>query len=69
MDKHGVCSFSHAVATGLVVSGVEVVRIRSTWLWVMSCWATCAALVGLDWLSCTLMLILYVFLPILIPLL
>ena len=39
----------------------------STWFCWISCSATCPALVGLDWLSWVTMLILYVFLPILIP--
>ena len=54
--------FSHWAATGLVVSGVDVVRIRSTLFWSASSWATWPARVGLDWLSVTVILILY-FLP------
>ena len=57
VDRHGVPAFWQAAATGFVVSGVDVVRIRSAWP-VISCCATCAALVGLDWLSWTLILIL-----------
>src|SRR6266853_2808404 len=37
---------------------IEVKRIRSAWFCWISCWATCPALVGLDWLSWTMMLIL-----------
>ena len=57
VDRHGVPAFWQAAATGFVVSGVDVVRIRSAWP-VMSCCATWAALVGFDWLSWTFMLIL-----------
>src|SRR5215469_671297 len=57
VDRHGVPAFWQAAATGFVVSGVDVVRIRSAWF-EMSCCATCAARVGLDWLSWTLTLIL-----------
>ncbi len=56
VDRQGARNFSHAAATGFVVSGVEVVSTMSTWSDSMSCWATWAAVVGLDWLSWTLML-------------
>ena len=47
----GVPSFSATVATGLTVSGVEEVRIRST-LSVRIAWlASWPALVGSDWVS------------------
>ena len=59
--------FSHWAATGLVVSGVEVVRIMSTLFCRISCWATWPARVGLDWLSVTTMLTLYVLPPTLKP--
>ena len=56
VDRQGVPSFSDAPATGLVVSGVEVVRIMSTLLCRIRCRATADARFGSDWLSCTTML-------------
>ncbi len=56
VDRHGVPSFSQAAATGLVVSGVEVVRIMSTLFCRISCLATAEARFGSDWLSWTTML-------------
>ena len=56
VDRHGVPCFSHCAATGLVVSGVDVVRMRSTLFCRASCEATWPARVGLDWLSATMML-------------
>src|SRR6266571_2991443 len=49
VDRHGVPSFSHAPATGLVVSGVEVVRIMSTLFCRIICRATAEARVGFVW--------------------
>ena len=51
VDRQGVPSFSQATATGLVVSGVEVVRIMSTLSCRISCRATTEARLGSDWLS------------------
>src|SRR4051812_44206851 len=53
VDRQGVLFCSAIVATGLVVSGVDVVRIRSTLLELMSSWATWPARFGSDWLSFT----------------
>jgi hypothetical protein len=58
VDRQGVPSFSAAAATGLVVSGVEVVRIMSTLFCRISWRATVDARFGSDWLSCTTILIL-----------
>src|ERR1700735_817627 len=56
VDRHGMPIFSQTTATGLVVSGVDVVSIMSTLLDWISCSATCPARVELDWLSWTTML-------------
>ena len=51
VEMHGTPAASHASETGLTVSGVEVVSMRSTLsLWIRS-FATCAARAGSDWLS------------------
>ena len=55
VDTQGTCWASHTVATGLVVSGVDVVRIMSTLFCRMSSRATCDARLGSDWLSFTRM--------------
>jgi hypothetical protein len=49
--RHGVWNCWAAVDTGWVVSGVDVVRIRSTLFDWISCWASWAARSGLDWVS------------------
>ncbi len=46
----------------MTVSGADVVSMMSTLFWVISCWATWAARVSLDWLSAVKISILY-FLP------
>src|SRR6202011_6164455 len=48
VETHGMPFASHASATGLVVSGVEEVRIRSALLVKISSRATCEARSGLD---------------------
>ena len=53
VDTHGTPCASHTPDTGLVVSGVEVVRMMSTWLFRMSWRATWEARFGSDWLSAT----------------
>src|SRR5262249_31878565 len=52
-DTHGTPWLSQTVATGLVVSGVELVTIRSAWFCRMSSRATCDARFGSDWVSLT----------------
>src|SRR5215475_13662650 len=51
VDTHGTPCDCATAATGFVVSGVEVVRIMSTWLFSTSSRATCEARFGSDWLS------------------
>src|SRR5262245_58559208 len=51
VEMHGTPAASQASETGLVVSGVDVVSIRSTASPVISSLATCALRCGLDWLS------------------
>jgi len=53
VDRQGVRSFWQVTATGLVVSGADVVTIMSALPCVISLLATCAALAGLDLLSAT----------------
>src|SRR5262245_5181604 len=53
VEMHGTSSISHWVETGLVVSGVEATSIRSTLSCTIKSLATCAARLGLDWLSLT----------------
>src|SRR5512140_1604041 len=55
VDRHGTPCASHVCATGFVVSGVDVVRTMSAPP-STSCWATCAAWFGSDWLSLTVKL-------------
>src|SRR5947208_7334953 len=62
VDTQGTCWASHTVATGLVVSGGDVVRIMSTLFCRMSSRATCDGRLGFGGLSftrrCTLMVVL-----------
>ena len=51
VPRHGTWALSHWSDTGLTVSGADVVSMMSTLFWVISCWATWAARVSLDWLS------------------
>src|SRR5262245_23944202 len=51
VDTHGTPCASHTVATGLVVSGVELVTIRSAWSDRISSRATCDARFGSDCVS------------------
>src|SRR6266702_5146758 len=67
VDRQGMPCAWHTPATGLVVSGVEVVRIMSTWFCRMSWRATCEARFGSDWLSATTMSTVYFFPPTLNP--
>src|ERR1700730_1420369 len=51
VETHGTPAASQASETGLTVSGVEVVSMRSTfWPWIRSL-ATWALVAGVDWLS------------------
>ena len=63
VDRHGTPCVSHTVATGFVVSGVELVTIRSAWSCRISSRATSDARFGSDWVSFTTMSTLYVLLP------
>src|SRR5487761_2419364 len=67
VDRHGTPAPSHTALTGMVVSGAELVTTRSTPLAWISCVVTCAATVGLDWLSLTMIWNLYLVPPIFIP--
>src|SRR5436190_18831753 len=51
VDTQGTPCASQAIATLLVVSGVEVVRIMSAWSCRIRLRATWEARLGLDWLS------------------
>ena len=51
--RTGTPGVSHTVATGLVVSGVELVTTMSAWSWRISSRATWDARLGSDWLSLT----------------
>src|SRR5487761_717459 len=62
VPTHGTPAASHASATGLTTSGVDVASMRSTLLLWISVFATCAAVAGLDWLSLLTMFTAY-FLP------
>ena len=53
VERHGTPCASQIWATGLVVSGVEVVTIRSAPSWRISSWATCDARPGSDCVSLT----------------
>ena len=53
VEMFGICSISHWVETGFVVSGVEATSIRSTSSSTISSFATSAARFGFDWLSFT----------------
>src|SRR5947207_5945643 len=55
VDTQGMPFDSQISATGFVVSGVEVVTMRSAWLCRTSSRATCDARFGSDWLSLTTM--------------
>ena len=55
VETQGTPDVSHTVATGLVVSGVELVTTMSAWSDVTSSWATWDARLGSDWLSFTRM--------------
>ena len=48
VEMHGTPAASHASETGLTVSGVEVVSIRSTLELLIRSLATCAERCGLD---------------------
>ena len=63
VDRHGTPCASQIWATGLVVSGVEVVTTRSALSWRMSSWATCEARFGSDWESLTTISTSYVLPP------
>src|SRR5256885_17084277 len=56
VETHGIPFDSQALATGLVVSGVEEVRIKSALLLRINSRATCEARSGFDWVSLTTML-------------
>src|SRR3954451_19863914 len=51
VEMHGTPAASHASATGLTVSGVDVVSMRSTASELIRSLATWAARCGSDWLS------------------
>src|SRR5262245_23211640 len=51
VDRQGTPWASQTVATGLVVSGVELVTIMSAWSCRISSRATCDARLGSDWVS------------------
>ena len=51
VEMHGTPAASQASDTGLTVSGVEVVSMRSIASPVISSLATCALRCGFDWLS------------------
>ena len=55
VDTHGTPWVSHTVATGFVVSGVELVTTRSAWFCRISSRATCDERFGSDWVSFTTM--------------
>src|ERR1035437_7847692 len=67
VDRQGTPCAWQTPATGFVVSGVEVVRIMSTWLLVISWRASCGAGWGSDWLCAKTTLSLWVLLPSLKP--
>ena len=67
VETHGTPLVSHTWATGLVVSGVELVRMRSAWLWLISSLATSDARLGSDWVSLTTTVTSKVVLPALKP--
>ncbi len=56
VETHGMPLASHTSATGLVVSGVDDVRMRSALSVRISSRATCEARSGLDWVSLTTIL-------------
>ena len=64
---HGTFAASHWSLTGLTVSGVEVASTRSTWSWVISSPATCAARALLDCVSFSTISIAYFVLPTVMP--
>jgi hypothetical protein len=51
LEMQGICSSSHCVATGLLVSGVAPTKMIETLSRVISSFATSAARFGFDWLS------------------
>src|SRR6202049_1956779 len=51
VEMQGTPAASEASETGFTVSGVEVVSMRSTFCCEIRSPATCAAVVGVDWLS------------------
>ena len=67
VDTHGMPFASHTSATGLVVSGVEDVRIRSALSVRINSRATCEARSGLDCVSLTTIFTSKVLLPSLKP--
>jgi hypothetical protein len=68
VDRHGTPCAWHTTATGFVISGVDVVRIMSTWLFRINWRATWEARFGSDWLSAATMVTLRVFPPTVKPL-
>src|SRR5262245_8992872 len=63
----GMCAASHASATGLLVSGVDVESTRSTLSSLISCLASWPALGGLDWLSLSMIFTAYCLPPMFSP--
>src|SRR5277367_438428 len=68
VERQGTPAPSHTALTGIVVSGAELVTIKSTPLDWISSVATWPAMDGSDWLSFTMISILYFVLPIVMPL-
>src|SRR5665213_754101 len=67
VDKQGTLYCSHVVATGMVVSGAELTRMRST-PELISSWVTCTATLPNDWVSFSVISMRYFVLPMVMPL-